>query len=306
MIDQNDILRKTHYGLYIFSQVLSYYYTDSVVLVELVANDCKITKNPFNQNKVTLRISKLDGVFCYQDTELDDFKGNAFDFAALHYHLQGDELLERINQDWNLHIGEQKGFYTKDQDKVLTAPVISVPHFSFYRCPITNTTPNAVINLIHAYKVIKGNRYKERTLELREIKNAKAAGEFKQKHFDYATFSGEFLKRGDACLICHSGLLTLDFDHVDNLPLLKETLHSDPRIETLLMFVSPSGHGLKWIVQVDIQRIPHQLWFTAMSAYLEKTYDLKVDRSGKDISRACFLCHDPEVYICPKYLDYTD
>lgn len=301
-MNQDNILQKTHFGLYLFSQVLCYYYPDSVFVLELVGKNCKITRNPFNENKMTLQISKLDGVFCYQDIELADFNGNAFDFAALHYHLQGDELLQRINLDWNLHIGEEKGFYAKNQSKALPAPVTAKPRFSFYRCPITNTTPYALINPLHVYKVVKGIRYKEQTMELRGIKNAKAASEFKRTHFDCVTFSGEFSKRCEPGLIRHSGLLTLDFDHVENLPLLKETLHSDTRIETILMFVSPSGNGLKWIVPIDIQQIPHHLWFTAISSYLKTTYDLKVDPSGKDVSRACFLPHDPEVYIHPKYL----
>jgi hypothetical protein len=33
-----------------------------------------------------------------------------------------------------------------------------------------------------------------------------------------------------------------------------------------------------------------------------KTYQLEVDKSGKDISRACFLPYDSEVFINPKYL----
>ena len=302
MIDQEVILQKTHYGLFIFSQLLGSYCADSFFSLGLVGNDCKITKNPFNQNRLTLLISKRDGVFCYRDTEMENFQGDAFDFAALHYHLSGGELFERINLDWNLHIGEPKVFYSIDKTKTLPVTLEAMPRFSIYRYPITNTTPMALINPLHVYKVVKGTRYKQQTEELREIKNTKAASQFKQSNFDYVTASGEFTKRGEKGLVRHSGLLTLDFDHVDNLPLLKKTLHSDPKIETTLIFVSPSVNGLKWIVPIDIQQISHELWFTAVSTYLKREYDLKVDPSGKDIARACFLPYDPEVYIHPKYL----
>jgi hypothetical protein len=116
------------------------------------------------------------------------------------------------------------------------------------------------------------------------------------------TFSGTFSKRNDAALIQHSGLITLDFDHVSNLQELKETLLLDRYFETELMFISPSGDGLKWIISIDLRECNHQDWFQAISAYIKATYQLEVDKSGKDISRACFLPHDPKVYINPNYL----
>jgi hypothetical protein len=250
-------------------------------------------------------------VFCYEDSEIPDFKGNPFDFAELHYGLTGTELLEKINEEMNLRIGKPKGFYTNDRDKVLIPGfVMSLPRFSYYRCPIINTQPYAEISLLDAYKVIRGNRYKARTLELRSILSnlpdkegsgdrLKAASRYKRTHFDYVTFSGVFAKRSDTGLINHSGLLTLDFDHVSDLQGLKDTLRTDPYFETELMFVSPSGNGLKWIISVDVNQCEHQRWFLAVEAYLKTKYGLAVDPSGKDISRACFLPYDPEVYINP-------
>ncbi|MFN5784539.1 MAG: BT4734/BF3469 family protein [Flavobacteriia bacterium] len=39
-----------------------------------------------------------------------------------------------------------------------------------------------------------------------------------------------------------------------------------------------------------------------MSNYLKHNYRIEADPSGKDISRACFLCHDPNAFIHPKHL----
>ena len=60
------------------------------------------------------------------------------------------------------------------------------------------------------------------------------------------------------------------------------------------MFRSPSGDGLKWIIRINLEETSHINYFQAVSNYLSKTYSLQADKSGKDISRACFLPHDPD------------
>jgi len=303
MIEEKQILHDTHYGLNIYAHILRKYYPDEIVL-ELSGKICKPTRNPFNGDKVTLNISNQDWVFHHEDIELPDFKGSPFEFAALYYQLSGQELLQKINEDMNLHIGEVNVFYANKKGKVQVPKVasIDVPRFSYFRCPVINTQPNAEMTILDAYKAIKSNKYKRQTEELRRINEPKSARKYKAAHFDYVTFSGLFSKRTDAALIQHSGLITLDFDHVSNLQELRETLLLDRYFETELMFVSPSGDGLKWIISIDLIECNHQDWFKAIAAYLKETYQLEVDKSGKDISRACFLPHDPTVYINPAYL----
>ncbi|MBW8333158.1 MAG: hypothetical protein K0M40_14125 [Prolixibacteraceae bacterium] len=303
MIEENQILHDTHYGLNIYAHILRKYYPDDIVL-ELSGKKCKPTRNPFNANKVTLNIFNQDWIFYFEDTELSDFKGNPFDFAALYYQLNGQELLLKINEEMNLHIGEQTGFYTNKKSKVQVPEVAAnLPKFSYFRCPVTNTQPNAEMTIPDVYAAIKGNKYKRQTEELRRISEPETARKYKAKHFDYVTFSGTFSKRNDVALIQHSGLITLDFDHVSSLQELKETLLLDRYFETELMFVSPSGDGLKWIISIDLKKCNHQDWFQAIAAYIKAIYQLEVDKSGKDISRACFLPYDPKVYINLKYLN---
>jgi hypothetical protein len=321
MINQKDILQATHYGFYIYKRVLSYYYEDALAL-GLSGKKCLPAQNPFNENKETLLVTdcfvpRNDGtlieMFCYQDTELPEFKGNAFDFAALHYELSGDELLEKINKDLKLHLEEEEEEKEKAKEEekeketektFVPVFVIEMPSFSFYHCPITNTRPNKQITLLQAYQLIKGDVYKERTLELRTILEPEAASQFKRTSFDYVTFSGVFSKRSDQALVSHSGLLTLDFDHVENLTLVKEALRNDPSsdLDIDMMFESPSGHGLKCIVSIDVMQYSHRNWFESMALYFKQKYNLELDRSGKDVSRACFLCYDPNVWIHPLYL----
>jgi len=302
IMDKETILKKTHYGMNIYAHILRCYYPEQIVL-SVSGRTCAPTRNPFNGNKETLNISNHDWIFQFEDAELPDFKGDPFDFAAHHFHLSGQELLQKINEDMNLKIGELKGFYTNKKSKVQVPEVVAnLQKFSYFRCPVINTQPNAEMTIPDVYAAIKSNKYKPQTEELRSISEPESARKYKAKNFDYCTFSGTFSKRNDSALIRHSGLLTLDFDHVSKLQELRETLLQDKYFETELMFVSPSGDGLKWIIPIDLKECSHSVWFQAIAEYIKATYQLKVDKSGKDISRACFLPHDPKVYINPVYL----
>lgn len=180
------------------------------------------------------------------------------------------------------------------------------PRFSFYRSPITNIHPLMNITIPEAWNYITGTYATERTTVLRTLTDKKRARLHKAAAFDYVTFSGTFTERKDQGLITHSGYLCIDFDHLPDLLRIKDILLNDSRLETQLLFTSPSGDGLKWIVSIDTEKAPHAKYFQAIAAYLNATYSLQVDRSGKDISRACFLPHDPNAYIHPKYLHPYD
>jgi len=181
-------------------------------------------------------------------------------------------------------------------------PKIAVPVFSVFKQPVSNIFPEKEISLIEAYLAIKSTVYRDRTNYLRGLKDKDQIRKYKAAEFDYVTFSGTFTRRNDKALVNHSGLLTIDFDHISNIPEFKNQLLNDEYFETELLFVSPSGDGLKWIIAIDLNECTHLQWFQAVSNYIKSTYGLEVDQSGKDISRACFLPCDPDVYINPIYL----
>lgn len=356
------ILHKTHYGIGIYAHVLSLYYPDQTVL-SLSGRTCLPAKNPFNANRPTLKIiidvktnprpsefvqhsdSEIScqqeqsssslvtmpcaaEIACHFDTQNAIPTGNAFDFAELHYKQSGDELLQTLNREMNLRIGEKYDFYAngkKSNQTHAAAQTQSLPSgevggafFSFFKAPIRNTIPHKSICLLDAYNYIVGDYAKVRTEKLRSIlsslswgegsgERSRVARQFKASSFDYCTFSGVFQTRNDKALIKHSGLLCIDFDHLQNLDLLRNQLLQDEYFETQLLFVSPSGDGLKWIIKTsppsgDLGGFSHSNFFTAVSNYILQTYDVAVDKSGRDISRACFLPHDPQVFINPIYL----
>ncbi|MBI1836216.1 MAG: virulence protein E [Flavobacteriia bacterium] len=179
----------------------------------------------------------------------------------------------------------------------------SLAKFSYFKAPIKNTTPLDNVTLFDMYTFIRDVTFAHITEELRAKTNDKEAKQFKANNFDYVTFSGTFSKREDKSLIKHSGLMTIDLDDLSNLEEVKQLLLNDEYFETELLFTSPSGDGLKWIVSIDLTKATHLEYFNGIANYLLKTYQLKVDASGKDVSRACFVPHDRNCYINPKYIE---
>jgi hypothetical protein len=312
-ISKQAILNKTHYGLNIYAHMLRLYYPNQTVL-KLVDRDCGLCRNPFNANKQTLHVwIDSSHMARHEDTQNAIPAGNAFDFARLHYKQSGDELLQTINKDMHLRIGEKFDFYknrnsnteiqnqSNHNHQINHGSDIGEARFSFFKAPISNTRPYKAISLPDAFRYIVGNYAKQRTEKLRAFSDPRKARIFKAANFDYCTFSGTFTSRSDKALIRHSGLLCLDFDHVNNARTLFDRLLRDEYFETQLLFRSPSGDGLKWVISVDDDSSEHTGFFTAVANYVYKTYGVTVDKSGRDISRACFLPHDPDAYLNPTY-----
>ena len=289
-ITKSQILNKTNYGLNIYALILRRYFPGKTV-IKVSKNTCVPTRNPFNNNETTLLISKDGSTFNYSDTSKSNFKGDPFDFAKLHFKQDGQELLQTLNQELKLHLNEEN-------HKPFTDPS---PQFSYFKKPILNTIPSHSSNLLEIFHLIRGKQFQESTKHLQSIKDKKAARKYKAHNFDYVTFSGTFNKRSNKNLLQHSGLITIDFDDIENIQDLKEKLLSDEYFTTELLFTSPSGNGIKWIIPIELAEASHTDYFKAISNYINQTYKVNVDESGKDIARACFLCHDKDVYINPKY-----
>lgn len=170
--------------------------------------------------------------------------------------------------------------------------------FSFFNRPIRNVKPSRSVTLVEVYKLIIDLVYKLSTKRYR-VASSQVKEKLKSEEFDYVTFSGVFERRSDANLIKHSGLLALDFDNLVDVESVKSKLINDPNIVTGLLFRSPSGNGIKWVIPIDLDHASHKEWFIAVSRYVKAKYQVEIDQSGKDVSRACFLCHDPDAYLNP-------
>jgi hypothetical protein len=110
-------------------------------------------------------------------------------------------------------------------------------------------------------------------------------------------FSGEYSERNRKGLKKHSGLMVLDFDKYpsnktlnEHLELLKTNKHF------VLLFISPSGNGIKGVVRVPntLDEITHPQYFKAFQKKFKYEY---FDVSNSNVDRVCFESYDPNIYI---------
>lgn len=110
-------------------------------------------------------------------------------------------------------------------------------------------------------------------------------------------FSGTFSERNSNSLIKHSGLMIVDFDkypsdeemskHFDK---LKKNKHF------ILLFISPSGKGIKGVVKVsnELDKITHPKVFAQFQDDFNFDY---WDKSNSNVDRVCFESYDPNIYV---------
>ena len=304
MITRESILRATHYGADIYAHIIRVMYPEDESVMTISGRDCGICRNPFAKGAKTLHvwIEKLntgqevsDEMALHEDIRGTIKPGDALNFASLFYNKEGQDLLTTINAEMCLKLDvDPKDRNCRNMPETSTKNEV---RFSFYKAPITNINPYKAIRLADAYNYITGMYARERTYELRGITDKSRARNFKAARFDYCTFSGIFEARNEKKLIEHSGLLCLDFDHVNELEYLFKRLLEDEYFETKLLFRSPSGDGLKWIIPINIAEASHSNYFKSVANYIRKTYGVDVDQSGKDVARACFLPYDPKAYF---------
>ena len=189
-----------------------------------------------------------------------------------------------------------------------------MPRFSFFNRPITNLVPSMEYTLLDAYHYITEGAAALATEQCRSLppdqRNA-----FKKSHFDYCTFSGIFDLRRAKHLKRHSMIICFDLDHLHDVEATFRLLLDDKYFETLLLFRSPSGDGLKWVISMEknytcreqffSEQTPaqyHPMFFDAVKLYLVSHLQLYADAKCKDVARACYLPHDPNAFINPALL----
>lgn len=170
-------------------------------------------------------------------------------------------------------------------------------NISIYRAPIKNLIPDKHISPLAISKMVKGPKYVDVTGKLRAITDPTERTKYKSTRLDYATMSGEFKQRSDSGLIQHSNYFCIDLDHVGDTEALNEIKEKVLGGYTpALMFVSPSGDGLKIVYQIDTEQGTHLQYFKAFQSYFRTEFNTEIDEKCKDVSRACFLPYDPECF----------
>lgn len=169
--------------------------------------------------------------------------------------------------------------------------------FSVFKAPITNTLPLKSVTLQDVYTVIRSAKYSDVTARLRAMETKPERDLCKKYELDYVTFSGTFTKRSDSSLVNHSGYFCVDIDHIGNqidIDLILNKLLNF--YHPALFFKSPSGDGLKLVYKIDIESASHIEYYFAFEDYFKTEHNIDIDIACKDVSRACFLCHDEDCF----------
>lgn len=160
--------------------------------------------------------------------------------------------------------------------------------------------PDKVVKVRTVLKEIAGGDHRNPIAKIRKAteelgRDHTIVKDLKKKLF-VVTWAGTFNHRRETGLETYSGLLILDYDELPDPKGSKEALMDDDRV--LAAWISPSGTGIKILVAADSDdpAVHSRVWYNACD-YFRGAHDLKVDPGGQDLSRACFLSDDPDLYL---------
>lgn len=152
-----------------------------------------------------------------------------------------------------------------------------------------------IVKLDKIYSRIKTGKSKPIIDLVRAAKDKKEADKIKST-LPCILFSGEFSERNGNGLINHSGLMCVDFDKYPNDEVMLEhraMLERNPHV--IMLFVSPSGNGIKAVVRIPTAtKETHPKYFAAF----QKEFDFEYwDKSSCNVDRVCYESYDPDIFI---------
>jgi hypothetical protein len=175
---------------------------------------------------------------------------------------------------------------------------LSNGRISYFNHPITNTNPESIKTLNDIYQIIKGPLLEAQTKKCRSVISKQDLRRVKNQ-LPFITPSGVFSRRHSEALITFSGYVAIDIDDLElsSISEVRKKLIGYKKIPTALLFISPSGKGLKWIVPMPKGFGSTKACYESISALIAKDLNIKVDPQGGDVARACFLCRDADAYF---------
>jgi len=147
---------------------------------------------------------------------------------------------------------------------------------------------------------VQSGKWQDAVIKIRTIKDKEIKRAEKTK-LPNVTISGIFGKRIDNDIKAHSCFIGMDIDDLGNeVESTRELLRSDPYIYSC--FTSVGGSGLCVIFKIDGDK--HREAFEGIADYLIKKYQIIVDPTGVNPSRARFVSFDPDLFINEKCLKF--
>lgn len=121
-----------------------------------------------------------------------------------------------------------------------------------------------------------------------------------KKELPVFTCNGTFYRRNNASLLQYSSFIAIDFDGFktnDELQLYKEHLKTYPYVYAI--FVSPSGMGLKAIIQHTSTNPQHHYNLFVQLHRIFGMNNANFDGVVSDISRGTYFSYDPDLWLNP-------
>ena len=173
--------------------------------------------------------------------------------------------------------------------------------FQVYQQPVTNTKPHHELVSLRrflTYTAEPGNRIIE-IFDL--IKEAEQAGDQAEKARLKRTYLLYFTvcvvvskKRNYESILYFTGLLVLDFDHIDNAADFKQFLFDEYKF-IIACWLSPSKRGVKALVKIPIVQTVDQFkeYYFGIAAEMEQYNGF--DPSGQNCVLPLFQSYDPDL-----------
>ena len=154
--------------------------------------------------------------------------------------------------------------------------------------------PHEIPYVVPISKIVKRIRQGSSKELVEEIRKG---NKDKKKELPAIVFSGLFNERNSNGLKQHSGLMCFDFDKYPNTEELnkqKEILKKNKHVA--ILFVSPSGNGLKAVIKVsnELTKETHPQIFKAFNNQFKYEH---FDIACSNLDRVCFESYDPDIYV---------
>ena len=164
---------------------------------------------------------------------------------------------------------------------------------------VKDTTSNSAISAKVFIDCIKSDDYKATCDAIRRAPDKDTRSALKVT-LPAVTASGRFSKRSISALLEHSGILIADLDLDDNEHLIEHMADTRARLcgDSMVhfLFQSPSG-GLKVGVKINAtDSETHKAAFVTVRDWFLNSHGLVIDNACSDVSRLCFLSHDPDAH----------
>lgn len=161
----------------------------------------------------------------------------------------------------------------------------------FFKNVFTNTpSPTSKTALFYLDRIKNGSSKK--TVELIRLSTVKTEKDKLKSTLPIVCFGGTFTTRSKTGLKKASGLMILDFDHVDTVEITERLKKIN---ECYSYWISPSGDGVKALIK--IQQVSSDDEYKYIMADFCAFYSIDIDPSGKDICRTCFESYDENLYL---------